>query len=139
MIRKALSQYGIAEMQGPVANNPAIINYFASIGQIWAKTDETAWCSAFVNWVAKETEHEYTSKLNARSWLDVGDRIAIPKVGDVVVLWRVDPKDWRGHVGFYINSDMHNIWILGGNQGNQVCIKQYPIGRLLGYRRLRKL
>ena len=139
MIEKALSQYGVTEMQGAVANNPDIINYFASIGQIWVKTDETAWCSAFINWVAKETEHEYTGKLNARSWLDVGERIPIPKLGDIVILWRISPNDWRGHVGFYINSDDRYIWVLGGNQGNQVCIKPYPVGRLLGYRRLRKL
>ena len=140
MIHKALTQYGIREIQGPEANNPEIIKYFAEIGCIWAKTDETAWCSAFVNWVAKETDHEYTRKLNARSWLKVGEPIEhFQEVGDVVILWRVSKNDWRGHVGFFINEDEDYIWILGGNQSNQVCIKPYPKSRLLGYRRLRKI
>lgn len=139
MINKALSQYGITEIQGAVANNPEIIKYFVSCNQIWVKTDETAWCSAFVNWVAKESGYEYTSKLNARSWLDVGEPIEkFQRVGDLVILWRVSRKDWRGHVGFYINEDEDYIYILGGNQGNKVCIKPYPKKRLLGYRRLRK-
>ena len=139
MIKKALSQYGITEMQGAIANNPEIIKYFASIGHIWVKTDETAWCSAFVNWVAKECGYEYTGKLNARSWLDVGDPIEnFQRTGDLVILWRVSRNDWRGHVGFYINEDDNYIYILGGNQGNQVCIKSYLKHRLLGYRRLRK-
>ena len=140
MIHKALTQYGIREIQGPVANNPEIIKYFVASNQIWVKTDETAWCSAFVDWVAKETGHEYTRKLNARSWLDVGDPIEhFQKVGDVVILWRVSKTDWRGHVGFFISEDKDYIWILGGNQSNQVCIKPYPKSRLLGYRRLRKI
>lgn len=140
LIKKALGEYGITEMQGAIANNPEIIKYFADIGQIWVKTDETAWCSAFVNWVAKECEYEYTSKLNARSWLDIGSPIEhFQQIGDIVVLWRVSVKDWRGHVGFYINETEDSIFILGGNQGNKVCIKEYPKSRLLGYRRLRKL
>lgn len=140
MIHKALTQYGIKEIQGPVSNNPEIIKYFVASSQLWVKTDETAWCSAFVNWVAKETGHEYTGELNARSWLKVGEPIEhFQRVGDVVVLWRVSKKDWRGHVGLFISEDEDYIWILGGNQGNMVCIKPYPKHRLLGYRRLRKL
>ena len=138
MIHKALSQYGITEMQGSEMNNPEILKYFASIGQQWVKTDETAWCSAFMNWVAKETGHEYTKELNARSWLSVGEVIYKPQIGDVVILWRIAKSDWRGHVGLYISEDEYNIYILGGNQGNQVCIKPYPKLRLLGYRRLKQ-
>jgi uncharacterized protein (TIGR02594 family) len=139
MINQALGEYGIKEVQGKEANNPRIIEYFAAIGQIWVKTDETAWCSAFVNYIAKQAGYEYTGKLNARSWLDAGQPVLIPKIGDVTILWRVDKKDWRGHVGFYINEDDTHIYLLGGNQSNSVCIKPYPKERLLGFRRLKKL
>jgi len=139
MINTALSQFGTRELQGPEANNPRIIEYFQEIGHIWVKTDETAWCSAFVNWVAKTNGYEHSGKLNARSWLDVGQPVAIPKQGDVVILWRIAKKDWRGHVGFYVNETDTHVHILGGNQSNKVCIKPYPKERLLGYRRLRKV
>lgn len=139
LIQVALTQYGVKEIQGPEANNPEIIKYFAACGQIWAKTDETAWCSAFVNWCAINTGYEHTKKLNARSWLDVGEPIEhFQQTGDVVIFWRVSKDDWRGHVGIFVNEDEDNIWTLGGNQGNMVCIKPYPKNRLLGYRRLKK-
>ena len=138
LIQIALTQYGVKEIQGAEANNPEIIKYFAACGQMWAKTDETSWCSAFVNWCAIGTGHEHTRKLDARSWLKIGEPIEkFQHAGDIVVLWRVSRQDWRGHVGIYVNEDDENIWILGGNQSNSVCIKPYPKSRLLGYRRLK--
>ena len=66
----ALTQIGIAEIPGK-QHNPAILKYFKEIGHEWVDNDETAWCSAFVNWCCKMTGYEYTGKLNARSWLDL--------------------------------------------------------------------
>ena len=76
----------------------------------------------------------YTGKLNARSWLDIGMETNNPQPGDVVVLWRESKNSWKGHVGFYINRVDDEIFILGGNQDNQVKISGYPSSRLLGYR-----
>jgi len=136
LIEKALSQYGIVERPGEADNNPEILKYFEAMGEVWVKTDETAWCSAFVNWVAISLNREHSGKLNARSWLSVGEEIADPQVGDIVVFWRKSPHDWRGHVGFFIRRDKNVIWVLGGNQSNMVQISPYPAGRLLGYRRI---
>ena len=138
MLNRALSQYGVSEVAGD-KDNPIIVNYFKEIGHSWVKDDETAWCSAFVNWVAKKEGYEYSGKLNARSWLSMGDPIGHPEVGDVVVLWRNNKSSWMGHVGFFINQNDKYIYILGGNQNNQVCIKPYPKDRLLEYRRLKKI
>ena len=139
MIRRALTQYGIKELPGE-ATNPEIIKYFDSIGKTWVKDDETAWCSAYLNWCAKTSGHEYTGKLTARSWLDVGEPIEhFQQVGDIVVFWRVSIDDWRGHVGIYINESPDHVWVLGGNQSNMVRISVYAKSRVLGYRRLRKL
>jgi uncharacterized protein (TIGR02594 family) len=134
LINIALSQYGIAEHSD--SQNPEILKYFQSIGYDWVKEDETAWCSAFVNWVAKVCGHKYSGKLNARSWLDVGTPVEFPILGDVVILWRESPNSWKGHVGFYINETGNNYWILGGNQMNSVRISQYPKNRILGFRRI---
>jgi uncharacterized protein (TIGR02594 family) len=138
IVEVALGEIGVVEQSGPELNSPRILEYFEEIGHSWVKTDETAWCSAFVNYVAKVAGYEYSGKLDARSWLDIGTETNEPKIGDVVVLWRVDPDSWKGHVGFYIKDDEDYIWILGGNQSNQVKITKYPKYRLLGYRILNK-
>lgn len=134
----ALWQYGIAEFKGS-KDNPEILKYFVALGFAIARfKDETAWCSAFANWVAKTAGYQYTGKLNARSWLQVGEKVTQPQLGDVVVFWRENPKSWKGHVAFYIREDESNIYVLGGNQNNQVNIAPYPKSRLLEYRRLKK-
>lgn len=131
LIEKALSQYGITEIKGD-KSNPEINKYFNEIGQTWAD-DEVSWCSAFVNWVCKTENFEYSGKLTARSWLDIGTTIITPKLGNIVILWREDPDSWKGHVGFFVREDKNNIWVLGGNQSNTVNISSYPKERLLKY------
>lgn len=138
LLKVALSQYGIEEVPGD-SDNSVIVNYFSEIGHDWVKNDETAWCSAFVNWCAKIANYEYTGKLNARSWLEIGWEVKHPSPGDLVILWRSSPDSWKGHVGFYISHDDDNVYVLGGNQGNQVKVSAYSRSRLLCYRRLRKL
>ena len=129
----ALSQYGIKEIQGK-AHNPEVLKYFNESGFDGEKLgDETAWCSAFVNWCAREAGLEHTGKLNARSWLAVGEVTTEPKPGDVVVLWRSSPDSWKGHVGLYVRHTNEHVYMLGGNQGNKVCIAAYPRERVLNY------
>ena len=135
VLHRALSQYGVTEIPGP-ANNPNILSYFNYIGHTWVQGEETAWCSAFANWVCKKEGKPYSGSLTARSWLDVGEHVFVPKLGDIVVLWRESPTSWKGHVGFYINHDDAMVYVLGGNQDNQVNIKAYPRVRVLEYRRL---
>ena len=132
----ALSQYGNKEIPGE-ANNPAVLKYFNESGFDGEKLgDDTAWCSAFVNWCAREAGLEHTGKLNARSWLSVGKITHEPKPGDIVVLWRSSLESWKGHVGIYIRHTQDHIYMLGGNQGNQVQIAAYSSKRLLNYIRL---
>ena len=100
--------------------------------------DETAWCSAFVNWVAKTSGYEYSGKLNARSWLNVGESMVKPDIGDVVVFWRESPESWKGHVAFFIKETKGYVYVLGGNQGNKVCIQAYPKNRVLDYKKLKQ-
>jgi uncharacterized protein (TIGR02594 family) len=137
LINIALSQYGVTETIGQL-HNPIVLNYFKETGHSWVTTDETAWCSAFISWVALQAKVERSQKLTARSWLQVGTEIKNPKLNDVVVFWRSKRSSWKGHVGFFIGYtvDKKYIYVLGGNQNNQVNIKRYPAYRLLGFRRL---
>ncbi len=136
----ALSQYGVSEKEGS-SHNPIILNYFKTIGHQWVTNDETAWCSAFMNWVAQKAGKKSSHALTARSWLKVGQIVHLPELNDVVILWRESPSSWKGHVGLFIGytEDKEYIYVLGGNQNNQVNIKTYPVARLLGFRRLEEL
>jgi len=132
----AFNEFGIKEIPGK-EDNPEVLKYFNDLGFDGSKLkDETAWCSAFVNWVCKQNGAKYSGKLNARSWLNVGKITKTPEVGDIVVFWRGSPESWKGHVGFYINQDENYIYVLGGNQNNQVNIKGYNKNRLLSFRKI---
>ena len=131
----AFSQYGVKEIVGK-NHNPIVLKYFNETGHEWVKDDETAWCSAFANWVCKKAGLEYSGALNARSWLNVGCEVEAPKLGDIAIFSRGNPNGWQGHVGFFIRETKNWVYVLGGNQANQVKISAYPKSRLLEFRRL---
>lgn len=132
----AITQYGIKEIPGE-KDNPEIMKYFHECG--WTEDnwkDETAWCSAAMNWCCMVAGYQRTAQLNARSWLHAGFKVESPQVGDAIVFWRESPESWKGHVGIFIAQRNGLIYCLGGNQGNEFNIRPYPENRLLEYRRL---
>ena len=132
----ALSQIGTKEIPGH-RDNREILKYFNETGFDGKKLkDETAWCSAFMNWVALKSGLDYPNKLNARSWLKIGWEVKQPQIGDIVVFWRGSKQGWKGHVGLFIREEKGYIYCLGGNQSNEVNIKPYLKTQLLQYRRL---
>ncbi len=137
LLLEMLKMYGLKEIVGP-EHNEEIVEFFKEIGFDWVKDDETAWCSASLNYFCKKLGYERSGKLDARSWLKVGTKIDTPQIGDVIVLWRNSPQAWEGHVGLYISEDNGLIYILGGNQSNMLNISLYNKNRVLGYRRLKK-
>jgi len=139
LLIELLSHYGLSEIAG-AQSNPEIIAMGKDLGFDIVDDSETAWCSLALNYFAKKCGYEYSNSLAARSWLKMPNQIVVlkPEVGDVAVLWRGSPDDWRGHVGLFISQDVHNIYLLGGNQGNSLTISAYPRERVLGYRKLRK-
>lgn len=109
-------------------------------------SDETPWCSAFVNALAWIMRLPRSKSAAARSWLNVGMPIEIEKAEpgyDVVVLKRgTGPQpgpeivNAPGHVGLFAGVDQAFVLVLGGNQGDQVSIARFPIANVLGVRRL---
>ena len=139
ILRDMLSNYGLAEVDGP-NSNPKIIEFFREIGYDWVTDDSaTAWCSAVVNYFAKKNGYQRSGKLDARSRLKVGERILEPELGDIVVFWRGSPDSWKGHVGLFINQTTEFVYCLGGNQSNEIRISAYRRDTVLGYRRLKKI
>lgn len=95
---------------------------------------KTPWCAGFVNAIERLCGRKGTEKLTARSFLNYGKQVNLPKKGDIVVFKR-GKLPWQGHVGYFIQQDKNGILVLGGNQSNKVCYKYYPKSALLGYRR----
>lgn len=134
----AVNELGQKEIEGP-EENPVIVNYARESDFGWENEEKTPWCSIFLNWCAAKAGLQRSGKANARSWLLVGDKVEYPEPGDIVVLWRDSVESWKGHVGilFGFSMDSKRVYILGGNQGNQVSISGYSTEQVLGYRSLR--
>lgn len=131
-IALAEMQNGVEEMPGG-NHNERILQYHEST-TLAAKTDETPWCSSFVNWCMERAGVSRTHKANARSWLSWGVPMDEPRIGCVVVFKR-GLKRWQGHVGFYAGPSGENgVLCLGGNQKNKIDISTYSKSAVLGYR-----
>ena len=128
----ALSELGQAEVPGP-ASNTRILEYQRSteLDKDIAPNDAIPWCSDLVNWCVEKAGLGGTNSAAARSWLNWGKAIKKPRRGCVAVFSR---GKTGGHVGFYVKQKAPLIWVLGGNQANNVSIASYDAGRLLGYR-----
>ncbi len=141
LLNFAASRYGLTEIAGD-SSNSQVLQFFSETGHPEILDDETSWCSAYLNWCAKNVNLigcDSASGLAAKSWLSVGEEVlGEPKTGDIVVFWRENKNSWQGHVSIFINEDpqSHKVFCLGGNQNDKVILKAYPSEQVLGYRRL---
>ncbi len=135
LLGQAAVYTGTKEISG-AKHNPVIVEMLRYVGIRWGG-DETPWCAAFVNWVLENAGVDGTGSAMARSFMRWGEDIpfAQAKPGDIVVLWRKSKTSASGHVGFLQAFEGRYIRILGGNQGNRVSSKRYPLRRLLSVRR----
>ena len=126
---------GTTEGPGP-ANNPVVMEMYASVGHDWVEHDSVAWCAAFVGHCLEKAGIRSTRKLTARSYLDWGIpvEIADAQPGDIGVIPR-GSSSWQGHVFFIERIEGAWVWGLGGNQSDAVNVKRYPVSKLLGIRR----
>ena len=113
--------------------NPRITEYHSGTN-IAGYDDKASWCSSFVNWSLAAVGIARTGSALARSWQDWGTPIDIPVPGCIAVLWREEPTSWKGHVGFYLREDEQFVYLLGGNQLEQVRENFYPKACVLSYR-----
>lgn len=114
-------------------SNPRIGEYHHGT-PIAGYDDKAPWCSSFVNWCLGQVGIVGTRSALARSWLEWGQPLQQPRPGCIVVVYRDDPRSWKGHVGFYLRHDAQFVNLLGGNQLEQVCDHFYPLQSVLGYR-----
>lgn len=137
MLMQALALYGIIEGPGK-SNNPIIMGWAKECGIKGYTHDEIAWCGLAMAVCAKRAGWDYNpagNALGARNWLEWGQAVDTPMLGDVLVFWRERRTGWKGHVGEYAGEDATHYHVIGGNQGNAFNIKRIGKDRLLGARR----
>lgn len=127
--RIASEEIGEKEYVG-LKNNPRVLEYHAAT-VLASKQDATPWCSAFVCWVIEKAGVRSTRDAWARSYMDWGVHLEDPVKGCIVVFRRGYDT---GHVAFFHSADEDNIYVLGGNQGDEVCVKPYLKSNFLGFR-----
>jgi uncharacterized protein (TIGR02594 family) len=139
----ARAELGVSEVAG-AAHNPRILMYHSAT-TLHATADEVAWCSSFVNWCMQRAGVAGTRSAAARSWLQWGTPLSVPRVGAVMIYSDDARGGSAGHVGFFvvprgfhpmpwIRTDRTFDEILGGNQRNQVCVQPRPRQKLIGIR-----
>jgi len=134
-LQLALREYGTHGILGAKHNNK-IIDYFKIAGHPQIKSDEVAWCAAFLSYILNTATGSKFNYLAARQFLNIGKETKKPELGDIVVFWRDDPKSWKGHVGIYISENEKEIFCLGGNQKNTVDISKFLKSNVLQFRKL---
>lgn len=129
-ITEARKLLGLREIKGP-KHAAEILDMWRTIKRGGIKDDETPWCAAFVGACLERVGITSTRFESARSYLQWGEQLAKPVLGCIVVFAR----DGGGHVGFVVGqSPSGNLLVLGGNQGDEVNVREFPLTRVTGYR-----
>ncbi|MFL0092838.1 CHAP domain-containing protein [Tenacibaculum maritimum] len=119
-------------------HNPRVLEYHASAGHTGSNISDDkkwAWCSSFACWVFTQSK-EYTGKITAKAtnWKNWGkaDSRDKPIYGSLAVIDWGENDDGRGHVGFVVNVEGNDVYLLGGNQtggdkttNGKVCVSRY--------------
>lgn len=114
--------------------NPAVQKMFKDAGFPNIKdTTGVAWCAAGLNAVLERSGNPGSKSLAARSFLNWGEPCE-PKLGCIVVIWRVSKNGWQGHCFLYAGETETHIKGLGCNQSDSVTVALFPKSRVLGYR-----
>jgi uncharacterized protein (TIGR02594 family) len=113
---------GTKEVLG-AKSNPDILDWAEDL-DIEYSGDDIPWCGLFVGHCVGATlpqEALPANPLGARQWERFGDSTQ-PRVGAVMVFWRISKQNGKGHVGFYVGEDDDAYQILGGNQSDSVSL-----------------
>lgn len=121
---------GLREIKGP-QHNAEILQFWRDIKRGGIKDDETPWCAAFVGAMLERTGIRSTRFESAASYLEWGNPLQAPALGCVAIFTR----DGGGHVGFVVGRNAAgDLLVLGGNQSDEVNIREFAVSRVSGYR-----
>jgi uncharacterized protein (TIGR02594 family) len=136
----AEKEIGQAEKRG--CENSRIVEYHATTS-LKAKDDETPWCSSFVNWSVLQAGFPETDSAAAKSWLNWGQPLTVPRVGCICIIRQKQKGNDKAtgsasgyHVAFWLKEEKGRVFLLGGNQGDQVKVSSFGLAsyEICGYR-----
>ncbi len=134
----ALKESGQKEIPGtgPGNSNKRIEEYHDSAGS--PDPDDVPWCASFVSFCMANSDNPMIIENNLKSklasdWMHWGEPIDNPPIGALCVMSPM-VKGSSGHVGFFIKWDSKNVTLLGGNQGDSVCEKDFPVNKIRSFR-----
>ena len=108
-------------------------------GKMMSEVDETSWCACFVNWCLMKAKMEAPGHSLAKDWRTYGTHLDPKdvKLGAVAVIQheqsaaaKAKKEAPKFHVGFYIGGPADSPVLLGGNQGDMVCRRQYKADKV---------
>jgi uncharacterized protein (TIGR02594 family) len=132
----ALTFYGEKPIPG-YQSNPHIIEFLKATSYPDASSDEVPWCSAFLVWIFQQCGIATSANAAALSWLTYSVSTDQPSLGDVVVLGWPQEKPVSHHVGLFIRETPNLVYVLAGNQNDEVDICAWRKRSVLSYRKLR--
>ena len=131
LVMFAISLYGTTEKPG-LADNPELLRWAKICNIRDYQKDSIAWCGLFIAYCCKMVGWPVVEwPLGAANWLHFGVPVKVAMFGDIVVFARPGGH----HVGIYIGEDDLFYYVLGGNQGDKVCILRVAKSRCIGIRR----
>jgi uncharacterized protein (TIGR02594 family) len=136
LMKMAEKELGVKEWKN--GSNPRVEDYhrFAERDNKKGMSDDIAWCSSFACAICEWAGLGSTNSRLARSWTRWGvSTKKDPWPFDIVVFWRGSKSGWQGHVGFLVKEETHYVYVLGGNQNDEVNITRYSKQKLLDIRR----
>lgn len=86
------------------------------------------WCAIAVNSWLERSGIMGTRSASSQSFRSNPNFVKLdgPTLGAIAVFWRISPTAGVGHVGFYAGERGGLVWILGGNEADQVQIEALP-------------
>jgi uncharacterized protein (TIGR02594 family) len=136
---RARRDLGVREVPGR-STHPRIAAYYRAAGltpgdhaEIVPDDSTTPWCACAMSaWTTEEGLSLPNRPAAARSWATWG-KTCEPRVGSVAVYSRGDNAA-LGHVALWLGRSGTEDIVLGGNQGNSVCIASRPMHTAIAYR-----
>jgi uncharacterized protein (TIGR02594 family) len=133
---QAKRDLGLKEVPGPKSSPRIQLAIKAAADWLDSDDSKTAWCGCIRGLWAMETGTGMPSAhYRARNWLNWGEEVRLTDAqrGDTVVLIR----DGGYHVALFdhLSTDRTQVYLLGGNQGNEVNVRSFNVALVRGVRR----
>lgn len=133
-LAKAAAELGVSEVSG-AKSNPRILDYRRA-GKTPLGGDDGAvpWCAIFVNAMLESAGVPGSGSAMARSYVKHPGfhKLAAPMLGCIAVK-SSNRGSASGHVGFYVGEDGLFVYLLGGNQNDQVNISAFKKAEFVGF------